>query len=105
MPVPSFQEMFLPVLQFFADGQPHKMAEVAEHVANHFKLSPEERQEPIPSGQVSKLANRVGWCRTHLKFAGLLERVASAQYRITEAGLNVLQNPPPRMDLRFLDTI
>jgi restriction system protein len=70
MGVPSFQEMFLPFLQFLADGKARRMQEVAESVADHFQLSPQDREEPIPSGQSSKLANRIGWCRTHLKLAG-----------------------------------
>jgi restriction system protein len=71
MALPSFQEMFLPVLRLFADGKQRRMSDC---VADHFKLSAADREETIPSGQGSKLANRVGWCRTHLKFAGLIVR-------------------------------
>lgn len=104
MAVPSFQELFLPVLQLLADGKPRRMPEVVEHVAEHFNLSEQDREEPIPSGQSSKLANRVGWCRTHLKFAGLIERVSWGEYRIAPAGLAVVKAPPPKVDLKFLDT-
>src|SRR4051794_10555237 len=105
MAVPSFQEMFLPVLQNLADGQARRMADVVGYIADQFKLSPEDREEPLPSGQGTKLANRVGWCRTHLKFAGLIEKVTRGHYKITEAGMALVQNPPPKVDLKFLDTI
>lgn len=105
MAVPSFQEMFLPVLQHFADGKARRIADVVDSVANYFQLSTADREEPIPSGQGSKLANRVGWCRTHLKFAGLIEKVSWGQYQITAAGLAVVRNPPEKVDLKFLDTI
>jgi restriction system protein len=105
MPVPSFQEMFLPVLQQFADGKTRRMADVVDHVANYFNLTQEDREDPLPSGQGSKLANRVGWCRTHLKFAGLIQKVSWGHYTITDAGLALVKNPPPKVDLKFLDTI
>lgn len=104
MSVPTFQDMFLPILQLFADGQPRRMADAANHIAEHFALTPADREEMIPSGQSSKLANRVGWCRTHLKFAGLIEKVSWGQYRISPAGAALLKNPPQKLDLKFLDT-
>jgi len=105
MAVPSFQEMFLPWLRLLADGQAHRLAEVATHVATYFDLSDEDKSELIPSGQSSKLSNRVGWARTHLKNAGLIEPVESGVYRITQAGRDVVTNPPPKLDLKYLDTI
>jgi restriction system protein len=105
MAVPSFQEMFLPFLQCLADGQGHRLPEVAAHIASHFQLTDEDKAELIPSGQSSKLSNRVGWGRTHLKNAGLIEPVQPAVYRITAAGLAIVKNPPPKLNLKFLDTI
>lgn len=104
MSVPGFQEMFLPILQFLADGKPHEMAEVRDAMEKHFRLTPEQRDELIPSGQ-SRFQNRVGWGRTHLTKAGLIERVDFGVYRISETGKKLVASPPPRLDLRFLDTI
>jgi restriction system protein len=105
MAVPPFQEMFLPFLQLLSDGRAHKMRDVEKHVADYFNLSPADRQETIPSGKFTKLSNRVGWARTHLKFAGLIEMVTWGEYKITARGSEVAKNPPPRLDLKFLDTI
>jgi restriction system protein len=105
MAVPGYQEMFSPFLQFLADGKPHEMTEIREHIENYLGLSDEERGELIPSGSATRSANRVGWCRTHLAKAGLIEKMDWGIYRITEAGKKVVANPPSKFDLKFLDTI
>lgn len=105
MAIPGFQEMFLPFLQRLADGKEHAMNEVRDYIADRLQLSQEDRDELIPSGVSTRLANRVGWTRTHLAQAGLIERIDWGVYRITEAGQKLAANPPPKLDLRFLDTI
>lgn len=107
MPVPSFQEMFLPFLQSLADGQERHMREIEAYIAKHFGLTDEDCAERIPSGQSSKVGNRAGWCRTHLKVAGLIEtpKEMSARYKITEAGKAVVKNPPAPLNLKYLNTI
>jgi restriction system protein len=40
MPVPDFQSMMLPFLQFAIDGKEHDFRSVADFIANHFKLTP-----------------------------------------------------------------
>jgi restriction endonuclease Mrr len=42
MPIPEFNEIKVPAIQFFADGQPHKVSEVYEVLAKHFNLTEEE---------------------------------------------------------------
>ena len=64
--------MMLPLLQFAQDGQDHDPASAADFIADHFKLSNADREDALPSGQ-TRLDNRVGWCRTHLKNAGLIQ--------------------------------
>src|SRR5690606_34799198 len=104
MAVPGFQAMFLPFLRLLADGKDHDMADVRSAMEKHFKLTKEQIEETVPSGQ-SRFQNRVGWCRTHLTKAGLIERVDWGIYRITDAGRQLVANPPPKLDLKFLDTI
>ncbi|MEO8206134.1 MAG: restriction endonuclease [Chthoniobacterales bacterium] len=97
--------MFLPFLLALADGNPRHTRDVAAFIEKHFKLSDADRQELIPSGQSTKVANRVGWVRTYFKKAGLISPEARAIYKITDEGRKVLANPPAAFDLRFLDTI
>ena len=105
MAVPGFQEMFLPFLQCLADKETYHTRDIQEYIAKHFQLSEEDLRDMIPSGQTTRLANRVGWGRTHLNKAGLIEQVTRGNYRITEAGEKVVASPPENLNLKFLDTI
>ncbi|MGJ8677184.1 MAG: restriction endonuclease [Akkermansiaceae bacterium] len=105
MPVPGFQDMFLPFLQFLSDGETKHTREIQQHIADHFKLSEEDRNDMIPSGQSSRLANRIGWGRTHLNKAGLIQQVTRGNYCITEDGKQIVASPPALLNLKFLDTI
>jgi restriction system protein len=44
----------------------------------------------------------VGWARTYLTKAGLLERSRRGQYRITERGKTAIEQNPSRIDNRYL---
>jgi restriction system protein len=103
MPIPSFQELFSPILDLAADRKEHTLEEVEELLAAQLGLTPEEREELLPSGQSTRLHNRAGWARTHLGKAGLLERTGWGRFRITERGLQLLAEKPGRIDLRTLD--
>ncbi len=46
--------------------------------------------------------NRVAWALVHLTKTGLAGRVRHAVYRLTEDGRQLLRQPPPRIDLKFL---
>lgn len=103
MPVPDFQSMMLPLLRFAGDGKEHELRDGIHFIAEHFKLSPADREELLPTGNQSRLDNRVGWARTHMKKAGLLEYVRRGVFRITERGQQVLQQGPTALNLKFLD--
>lgn len=97
--------MFLPFLQCLADGQAKHTSVLQAAIEESLNISDEDRQEMIPSGQSSKVANRVGWTRTHLNKAGLVEQVTRGHYRITPEGMALLASPPLKLDLKFLDSI
>lgn len=105
MAVPGFQDMFLPYLQCLGDGEPHTNAQITEFVIKALQISEEDQDEMLPSGQSTRVANRVGWTRTHLNKAGLIERVDWGVYRILDAGKQLVASPPAKLDLKFLDTI
>ncbi len=50
MPIPEFNEIKAPAMQFFADGKPHKVSEIYDVLAKHFNLTEEELNEVLPSG-------------------------------------------------------
>jgi restriction system protein len=92
----------LPILKFYADGQEHSFREAVEAVAKDFNLTDQERKEMLPSGQQEIFDNRIGWARTYMKKAGLIEAPRRGVNRITPRGLDVLKKKPGRIDVNYL---
>ncbi len=102
MPIPDYQTLMLPLLRFASDQTEHTMREAVEVLTSELQVSDEDRQELLPSGQQPVLDNRVGWARTYLGKAGLLENTKRPYFRITQRSLDVLANNPQRIDNNFL---
>lgn len=103
MAIPDYQTSMLPFLQFLADREEHSLREAEERLAEHFKLTPAERAEMLPSGQQGIFKNRIGWARTYLKKAGLIESQKRGVFKITERGMEVLSSKPARIDIKLLE--
>jgi len=103
VPIPDFQTIMLPLLVMFKDGEAKSTTDMYSELTDHFRLTELERTERLPSGNQTRFQNRVGWARTHLKKAGLLERIGSGLYRISPRGKEVLASAPPKIDVHFLD--
>ena len=58
--------------------------------------------ELLPSGRQTYFANRVGWARTYLKKAGLIDSPAKGMFCITAEGKKVVQEDPPVIDNSYL---
>lgn len=102
MPIPDFQTIFLPLLQFAGDGNEHSGKEAVESLSVHFKLSEEELATLLPSGKQATFPNRVNWAKTYLKMAGLLKDIRRGTFAITPQGLDVLKSNPTSMNVKFL---
>lgn len=102
MSIPDFQTIMLPLLKFYADGKEHSVVNAVDYLGKEFKLTEQELTELIPSGKQPSFYNRVGWARTYLTKAKLLELTHRPYYKITERGFNVLKQNPSRIDLKFL---
>ncbi len=103
MSIPGFQTLMLPLLTLAADQREHSLSETTEALASQFDLSDDERKEPLASGSQPKFNNRIGWARTYLKKAGLLEYTGRGKFRITQRGVEVLEEEPSEMSIKFLD--
>jgi restriction system protein len=96
--IPNYQEFMRPFLQIaykaHHDEQVNevKLRDVINQLAELFNLSDEERTETLPSGKQSVLDNRVGWARTYLTKAGLLDVTRRAHFVITPRGIEVLKD-------------
>jgi restriction system protein len=102
LPVPDFQTWFLPLLTRVADGKTHKMADLYEQLADDLGLTPEDRAQMLESGKQAVYENRIGWARTYLKKAGLLEAPSRGVIAITQRGRDVAAAPPPKLNVSYL---
>ena len=102
MAIPDFQSLRLPVLQLAGVGEEHSLRQTIDTLADQFDLTEEERRQPLESGRQPLFDNRVGWARTYMKKAGLLESTRRAYLRITTRGLAVLEQNPPEINVSFL---
>ena len=93
----------LPLLKSISDGQTYLFRDVIEKLAVDFKLTDKERNELLPSGQQAVFDNRVGWARTYLKKAGLIESNKRGTLQITQRGLDALKQNSKEIDVTFLE--
>ena len=80
MPIPSTDEMVLPVLQHIANGQEYRRLSIINMLTEHFSLTKDERNRLGKSGQMER-----SLCRK-----GFIERSREKYYRITSLGLEEL---------------
>jgi restriction system protein len=103
MPIPDFQTLMLPVLKQFADGSEKTPADVRGPIAVEFGLTANDLSVLLPSGGQTTFANRVAWALGYLKQSNLLVSPGRGHYQVSERGRQVLQSPPPRIDISFLE--
>lgn len=102
MAIPDFQSIFLPLLKACADSQEHTKQELLPLLATQFGLTEAELSVKLASGGARMFDNRVGWATSYLKQAGLLENLRRGVYRITARGLQVLNENPQPLNIRYL---
>lgn len=103
MPIPDFQACMLPFLLHLADGVEHTPKDTEAGIAHKFDLTQEELSALLPSGQMTVFKSRVGWARTYLKKAGLLDSPKRGVYVITQRGRDVLAQNPQYINIKFLE--
>lgn len=102
MPVPDYQSIMLPLLRTLSDGSPYLFKDVVRILAAEFDLTEKEQNELLPSGQAFLFPNRVGWARTYLKKAGLIDTPKRGMLIITPRGIEILKENPGRIDNTLL---
>lgn len=103
MAIPKYDELMKPLLAAVKGGEVYKIRDVAALLARQLDLSAEDLAEMLPSGRQTVFKNRVGWAKTYLKKAGLLDSPARATIAITEAGKQVVAENPEKIDSRYLE--
>lgn len=102
MTIPDYKASFLPLLRLASDEKEHPIREAYEAISDVFNLSAEERRTLLPSGKQAIIENRVGWAKTYLAKAGLLESTRRSYFKITNLGLQVLARNPAQIDPNYL---
>lgn len=105
MPIPTYDDCFRPFLSVMSLHQSLHMRAIQDALAVDFKLTPDEVVQRLPSGRFTVIDSRVGWARTYLNKAGLIENVSRGVWRISEAGRQMLSEHPVRITLEDLRTI
>ena len=103
MSVPSFQQLMLPTLQTIGqrcDGI--SIAGVEDEVVKALRISPEERNMMLPSGNQRLISNRLNWARSYLSKAGLIELPRRGYCRATDRGRQLLAEGVSEIDLGLL---
>jgi len=103
MAIPDFQSVMLPLLKFASDGREHSLQEAVDALAVSFQLTPEEKQELLPSGKQARFDNRVAWSKSYFKQACLVENTRRGYFRITQRGLELLKTNPSYVNKKSLE--
>ena len=103
MAVPKYDELMKPLLIAVSDGETYKMKDVTALLAEQLNLSSDDLAEMLPSRRQTVFKNRVGWAKTYLKKAGLLDSPARATIVITNAGKQVVADNPEKIDSKYLE--
>lgn len=100
--IPQYHTLMLPLLKVMGGGSELTTNQMRDAVADHLGLSAEALSQRLPSGTQTAFDNRMGWARTYLFKAGLIERPRRATYVISQSGKDLLSNPPAAIDAEFL---
>lgn len=64
-----------------AGREVHSLSEARDALAVQLGITPEEREEILPSGRQRRFDNRVAWAKVYLEQAGLLSSPRRAHFR------------------------
>lgn len=98
MSLPNHQELMLPLLKLLnTQGQAIQISQVGKLLAEQSNLTTDELNQMIPSGKRTVFYDRVGWAKTYLVKAGLVNQ--------PDWGMCELSEEAKKLDLNVLDKI
>jgi hypothetical protein len=103
MAIPDYQACMLPLLKLAEDGKEHKMSDANDTFSEPFGLSGVEKEALLPSGTQIIIYNRIGWARTYLHKAGLLDTPKRGYFQITGRGRELLKQKPKEINIDTLN--
>lgn len=94
MALPKYDEFYRLVLNALQDGRSHSMKEVRNSIAQTLQLTEQDLSETLSNGS-SVYAGRVGWAKTYLKKAEMIDSPQRGYITITPAGQSLLASNEP----------
>jgi restriction system protein len=101
MPIPDYQSLMLPMLKRAAQSE-LRVLEAEKLMGDEFGLTPEEREQLLPSGKQRILHNRAHWAKFYLMKAGLVKFPNRGTFVATETGRTLLASNPSKIDVEVL---
>lgn len=101
MAVPKFNEFFPAFINCLGDGKVHSLQEIREYCIKASNLTEDDIQQRLKSGQ-SLVNDRVGWARTYLKKAGLIDSPARTMFCLTDEGKKAYATGVDKITLDYL---
>ena len=98
MAIPKYNELYRPLLTVLQDGAPHSMKDVRSSIAQMLHLTEQDLSETLSNGS-SVYTGRVGWAKTYLKKAELIDSPQRGYINITPSGRKVLASKEPITNL------
>jgi restriction system protein len=102
--MPRWHEFLRPVLEVLADGHVWRKRDMERAVAARVGLTAEQLTETLESGQ-ARAINRIGWATSALRRSQAIEAPQRAQFRITDAGRQLLLDHPGTIDEHVIEAI
>ena len=103
--IPGTEALMLPVLKALADGAETPLADVRSRVAAAVRLNTGDLLKTNPGGKEPLFRVRIKHATNQIKRVGLVERVRTAVYRLTEEGAQFMAKNPSERDLKiFLES-
>lgn len=103
--IPTFDEVMHPLLKVLSTNDILSLDQCTEMISDMFSLTADERVARLKKGSQTVIKNRTGWAKFYLEKAGLLTTVSRGNYKLSEAGREVLNNHNKKVDLDYLFTI
>lgn len=102
--LPTWEQCMVPTLRVLGDGTTRNRRDLVKLASDGLGLDEAQRAVMLNSGQPTH-ENRIGWAISQLSRVGALAKPARAQYRITEAGREVLAAYPHGITAKELDAL
>lgn len=103
MPLPSYSQIMLPLLDFANSVDKTTLKQAAAYLIDKLNISEEDANQLNKDGRTRTFYNRVGWAQTYLKKACLIEYTGKGEFFITDRGRKLLDKNLSEITPKYLE--